>query len=65
MATVSGSKTESDERLELHAGDRMTREEFHRIYERMPKKFKAELIGGTVFVASPLKWKHGTKRKRS
>ena len=27
--------------VELHTGDRMTREEFHRIYERTPEKFKA------------------------
>jgi Uma2 family endonuclease len=44
----------------LHNGDRMTREEFHRIYERMPEDFKAELIGGIVYVASPLKIRHGT-----
>jgi Uma2 family endonuclease len=45
---------------ELHTGDRMTRAEFHRIYERMPPDFKAELIGGTVYLASPLKRGHGT-----
>ncbi|MBY0527859.1 MAG: Uma2 family endonuclease [Gemmataceae bacterium] len=44
---------------ELHNGDRMTREEFHRIYEQMPEDFKAELIGGIVYVASPLKRPHG------
>lgn len=46
--------------VELHSGDRMGREEFHRLYERTPEGFKAELIGGTVFVASPLKLRHGT-----
>jgi Uma2 family endonuclease len=45
---------------ELHSGDQMTRAEFHRIYERMPKNFKAELIGGIVYVASPLKRLHGS-----
>jgi Uma2 family endonuclease len=43
---------------ELQSGDCMTQEEFHRIYERMPEDFKAELIGGTVYVASPLKIAH-------
>jgi Uma2 family endonuclease len=38
----------------------MTREEFHRIYEQMPEGFEAELIGGIVYVASPLKRRHGT-----
>jgi Uma2 family endonuclease len=45
---------------ELHSGDRMTREEFHRIYSQMPEDFKAELIGGIVYVAPPLKLPHGT-----
>jgi len=45
---------------ELQTGDRMTREEFHRLYEQTPPGFKAELIGGVVYVPSPLKWRHGT-----
>jgi Uma2 family endonuclease len=60
MATVSETVPQPPEQLELHTGDRMTREEFHRIYERMPEDFKAELIGGIVYVASPLKRRHGT-----
>jgi Uma2 family endonuclease len=44
---------------ELASGDEMTREEFHRIYEQSPEDFKAELIGGTVFVASPVRISHG------
>jgi Uma2 family endonuclease len=42
----------------LRGGDRMTREEFHRLYEKTPKHFKAELIGGIVFVASPVSLLH-------
>ncbi len=45
--------------VELYNGDRMNREEFHRLYEHAPADFKAELIGGTVYVASPLKIAHG------
>jgi Uma2 family endonuclease len=37
----------------------MSREEFHRLYECAPNHFKAELIGGIVYVASPLKIQHG------
>lgn len=48
------------DRVELYSGDRMTQEEFHRAYKRMPKDFKAELIGGTVYVASPLRLPHAT-----
>jgi Uma2 family endonuclease len=60
IARVPSSLSVVDEVPELHSGDRMTREEFHRVYERMPEDFKAELIGGTVYVASPLKRGHGT-----
>jgi Uma2 family endonuclease len=52
---------ETTELMELHSGDRMTRAEFHRIYEQMPEDFRAELIGGTVYVSSPLKRRHGTR----
>ena len=45
---------------ELHSGDRLCREEFHRLYSQMPEDFEAELIGGVVYVASPLKRRHGT-----
>lgn len=48
------------ERLELHSGDRMTQAEFHRIYERMPANFRAELIGGTVYVSSPVSIEHSS-----
>jgi Uma2 family endonuclease len=44
---------------EMYNGDRMTQGEFHRIYEQMPEDFRAELIGGIVYVASPLKIRHG------
>src|SRR3990170_6709436 len=45
--------------VEIYNGDRMSREEFHRLYEGAPEDFKAELIGGTVYVASPLKLAQG------
>jgi Uma2 family endonuclease len=60
MATVPETALRPPEQVELHTGDRMTREEFHRIYEQTPEHFRAELIGGIVYVASPLKRRHGT-----
>jgi Uma2 family endonuclease len=39
----------------------MTREEFHRAYRLMPEDFKAELIGGIVYVSSPLRRFHATR----
>lgn len=35
-------------------GDRMDRSTFHTLYEQTPKGFKAELIGGIVYMASPV-----------
>lgn len=60
MSTISRPALSKDDRLELRTGDKMTREEFHRVYEMMPEHVKAELIGGIVYVASPLSRGHGT-----
>lgn len=43
----------------LESGDRLTRAEFERRYEAAPEKFKAELIEGVVYVASPVRSFHG------
>lgn len=45
--------------LPLENGDRLTQAEFHRRYEAYPKDVKFELIGGIVYMASPLRRKHG------
>lgn len=58
--TVIADPARLAEPVELHTGDRMTREEFHRLYEQTPPDFKAELIGGIVYVSSPMKLRHGT-----
>jgi len=60
MAHTAVRKTRPIDYPELHTGDRMTRVEFHRAYEQMPEKFKAELIEGVVYVSSPLAIEHGT-----
>ncbi|WP_317134175.1 Uma2 family endonuclease [Leptolyngbya sp. O-77] len=44
----------------LESGDRLTRAEFERRYEATPENFKAELIEGVVYVASPVRTFHGT-----
>ena len=41
----------------LEPGDRLSREEFERRYERMPNLKKSELIEGTVYMPSPLRAK--------
>ena len=40
-------------------GDRMKQPEFHRRYEAYPEDVKFELIGGTVYMSSPLRRRHG------
>ena len=60
MATVLEQTETLAPRMELHNGDRMPRQEFHRLYEKMPDDIKAELIGGIVYMASPLKRQHAT-----
>jgi len=40
----------------LQNGDRLTRSEFERRYTAMPHVKKAELIEGTVYIASPLRF---------
>ena len=59
MSAIPKAIQPASTRAELHNGDRMTREEFHRIYEQMPPDFRAELIGGIVYVSSPLGRRHG------
>ncbi|NJL41088.1 MAG: Uma2 family endonuclease [Leptolyngbyaceae cyanobacterium SM1_4_3] len=44
----------------LESGDRLTRAKFEHRYEATPEKFKAELIEGVVYVASPVRVFHGT-----
>ncbi len=43
----------------LESGDRLTRAEFERRYEATPEQFKAELIEGVVYAASPVRTFHG------
>jgi len=46
-------------------GDRMKQPEFHRSYEAYPDKGAIfELIGGTVYMASPLRYRHGSNDRR-
>jgi Putative restriction endonuclease len=43
----------------LQFGDKLTREEFFRIWKLHPEIRKAELIGGMVYMASPVSIDHG------
>ncbi|MFM9966537.1 MAG: Uma2 family endonuclease [Planctomycetaceae bacterium] len=43
----------------LHNGDRLSREEFHRLYRQLPEDVTAELVGGVVYMAAAMRRKHG------
>ncbi len=43
----------------LEAGDHLDQATFHARYAAMPPNFRAELIGGVVFVPSPLRSEYG------
>src|SRR6266487_269045 len=51
--------TVSEEIPPLTPGDNLTREDFLRIWEMHPEIKKAELIGGIVYMPSPLSLEHG------
>jgi len=47
--------------LPLQPGQRLSQEEFHRRYEACPNGVKFELVGGIVYMASPLRRRHGKR----
>ena len=58
MSAVPKSVLAEKEAEELHNGDHLSRQEFHRLYEQTAEDFRAELIGGIVYVASPVGAQH-------
>jgi Uma2 family endonuclease len=53
------SLPESEPPPRLDSGDRMDSKTFMEIYEQMPEGFRAQLIQGVVYVASPISADHG------
>lgn len=49
----------------LENGDRLDQKTFHARYEAMPTGTRAELIGGIVYMSSPLKRPHGKMHMRA
>jgi Uma2 family endonuclease len=47
----------------LENGDQLDQQTFHARYEAMPEDFRAELIGGIVYVSSPQKVPHSKAQK--
>jgi Uma2 family endonuclease len=57
---VSQTPLRSTNLPHLESGDRLTRAEFERRYKVTPEGFKAELVEGVVYVASPVRVLHGS-----
>ncbi len=55
MSTLLASSTFLDQLPRLENGDQLTATEFLRRYDAMPEVKKAELINGTVYMASPVR----------
>jgi Uma2 family endonuclease len=59
MSTLSVYRNHNPSRFpQLINGERMKQQEFHRRYQSCPEDEKWELVGGIVYMASPLKRKH-------
>src|SRR5438045_2882298 len=58
-ATFSKRRSQPTQLPPLEAGDLLDQPTFHVRYEAMPENTRAELIGGIVFMPSPLKADHG------
>lgn len=54
MSQLMKVERHAEEVPPLYNGDRLTQPEFHRRYLAMPEGVKAELIGGIVYMASPV-----------
>jgi len=57
MSTVERSKTST--LTPLVAGQRLDQPTFHERYEAMPPDTRAELVGGVVYMPSPMRRDHG------
>jgi Uma2 family endonuclease len=58
------SRSEKKELPPLANGDHLDQKTFHERYEAMPAHVRAELIGGIVYMSSPLKRRHGRSGAR-
>jgi len=59
MVTAQVRVRQRSKKPKLHVGDRLDQPTFHARYEAMPRGVHAQLIGGIVFMPSPMKKPHG------
>ncbi len=61
MSTIDEPRTKT--LPPLIAGQRLDQPTFHERYEAMPPETRAELVGGVVYMPSPLRYDHGDTDK--
>jgi len=61
MSTIDEPRTKT--LPPLIAGQRLDQPTFHERYEAMPPETRAELVGGVVYMPSPLRYEHGDTDK--
>src|SRR5438552_2965948 len=62
MTTATSSRSQPQQPTKLpplEPGDKLDQKTFHERYEAMPPRLRAELIGGIVYMPSPLRSDHG------
>ncbi|MBI2806843.1 MAG: Uma2 family endonuclease [Planctomycetes bacterium] len=64
MIVLGRTRKVSEDMPPLENGDRLDQKTFHERYQAMPPYVRAELIGGIVYMSSPLKRKHGRSGAR-
>jgi Uma2 family endonuclease len=64
LTLTRGPRDPSQAAPALEMGDRLDQPTFHARYKAMPHGFRAELIGGVVYVPSPLRVGHGRVHMR-
>lgn len=62
---TTASRAKKEALPPLENGDHLDQKTFHARYEAMPEGTRAELIGGIVFMSSPLKRPHGKMHMRA
>ncbi len=58
VASITRSALPIRPSVTLRNGDRLDRATFHALCSQMPEDFRAELVGGVVYVASPVSRRH-------
>jgi Uma2 family endonuclease len=63
MSTIERTQPKPKTLPPLVDGEHLDQSTFHERYEAMPPDTRAELVGGVVFMPSPMRWDHGKESR--